>query len=73
MTAPSNVLAFARKNGYETVEFCGHWNGYTCYEPLLTTSPLCAHVGLPLTILVKSNEIRMSTASEALEIVKETR
>ena len=29
------VIFFAQKNGYETVEKLNNWNGYECYEPIM--------------------------------------
>ena len=29
------VISFAQKNGYETVEQLNNWNGYECYEPII--------------------------------------
>lgn len=40
------------------------WNGYTVYVPDYDKP---TYVGLPYVILVKDNEVRLSTAKESLE------
>jgi len=42
------------------------WNGYACYEPIISDSVL--FTGLSLVIMVKGDEIRMSTSDEAMKI-----
>lgn len=62
------VIEFAKKNGYDGAEPRGEWKGYEVYEPTFKDSgEELAIVGLPLVILVKGEEIRMSTPDEALE------
>lgn len=62
------VIEFAKKNGYDGAEPCGEWRGYEVYEPTFEDSGKeLAIVGLPLVILVKGEEIRMSTPDESLE------
>lgn len=60
-----NVTEFARKTGYEGAVFLHSWRGYRCYRPVLKDDS--GLIGLPLVILKKGNEIRMSTPDEALE------
>lgn len=60
------VKAFAKKNGYETVEKLNNWNGYECYEPIMDSKKEAA-IGPPLIILVKGESIRMSTPDEAYQ------
>lgn len=61
------VLNFARKQGYDKVEYSGKWRGYDVYTPEVDygTEKEPAIIGLPLIILVKGNEIRLSTPDEA--------
>lgn len=61
-----SVIAFAKKNGYETAEKLNNWNGYECYEPVMDSKKESA-VGPPLLILVKGDKIRMSTPDEAYQ------
>lgn len=65
----SKIIEFARKNGYDTVSSLGKWRGYDAYEPIMkgATEEEPAFTGPPLMILVKGDEIRMSTPDEAYE------
>lgn len=40
------------------------WNGYTVYEPVYSTK-VC--IGFPLIVLVKGEEVRISTNKESIE------
>lgn len=68
------ILAFAKQNGYDGVEPLGKWRDYDCYEPTFedTSEEEPAIVGLPLIILVKGDEIRMSTEEEAYQQMEES-
>lgn len=67
------IIAFAKKEGYDGVLPLGKWREYDCYEPTFDGSdeenPAC--VGPPLIILVKGEEIRMSTEEEAFAQMEE--
>lgn len=67
------IVAFAKKNGYDGVEPLGKWREFDCYEPVFdgTTEEEPAIVGAPLIILVKGDEIRMSTEEEAFAQMEE--
>lgn len=67
MPVPEDVLSFAVKQGYNGAAYLKKWKGYLAYEPIFKNSE-AAFVGLPLVILKKGNEIRMSTARECMEI-----
>ena len=62
------VNDFARENGYNGAEFLKKWNGYDAYEPYMDKDSE-AYLGLPLMILVKGEEIRMSTPQEAMDMI----
>ena len=64
------VISFAQKNGYETVEQLNNWNGYEGYEPIIDLNKQ-VDVGSPLLILVKEEKIRMSTPDEAFQQLDE--
>lgn len=64
------VTDFAVANGYEAVEKSKPWNGYECYEPIMFEDEI-AFIGPPLVILVKGDEIRMSTPEEAFARIDE--
>ena len=66
-----DVIAFAKKNGYETAKKLNNWNGYECYEPIMDSKKEAA-VGPPLLILVKGETIRMSTPDEAFQQIDDT-
>ena len=61
------VLKFAKENGYKGAEKKISWNGYEVYEPIY--GKRAAHTGYPLVILLKGDEIRLSTEAESLEIL----
>lgn len=63
------IVAFAQKNGYDGVSSLGKWKEYDAYEPTFkgTSESEPAFTGPPLMILVKGEEIRMSTIEEAYE------
>lgn len=67
----NNVIAFAKKNGYETAKKLNNWNGYECYEPIMDSKKEAA-IGPPLLILVKGEKIRMSTPDEAYQQMDDT-
>lgn len=60
------VIEFARSQGYETALRLKNWKGFEVYEPIMKKDEV-SYTGLPLLILVKGDEIRMSTPEEALE------
>lgn len=67
------ILQFAKENGYDDIIPLGKWREYDAYEPTFTGTedePL-SFVGPPLMILVKGEEIRMSTVEEAYEQIAE--
>lgn len=67
------IIAFAKKQGYDGISPLGKWRGYDAYEPTFngTDEETPAFVGPPLMILVKGNEIRMSTVEEAYAQIDE--
>ena len=65
---PDAVIAFAKQQGYDSAEKCGKWKGYDVYEPVFAGDDIVC-VGLPLVILVKVHEMRMSTSDEAMQIL----
>lgn len=66
------IIAFAKKQGYDGISPLGKWRGYDAYEPTFKgTDEEPAFVGPPLMILVKGNEIRMSTVEEAYAQIDE--
>ena len=66
----SQIIQFAKNNGYETAIEAEEWNGYQCYEPIYSTKEP-AIIGPPLMILVKGNIIRFSTYSEAMQMMED--
>ena len=67
MPVPEDVLSFAIKQGYDGAAYLKKWKGYLAYEPIFENAA-AAFVGLPLVILKKGKEIRMSTSQECMEI-----
>ena len=68
------IVEFAKKNGYDGVEPLGKWREYDCYEPVCddATEEEPSFVGPPLIILVKGDEIRMSTEEEAFQQMEDS-
>jgi len=62
----TKVMQFAKEQGYKTAEPIGSWRGYDIYEPIYSKDEV-SYIGLPLMIMVKEDEIRMSTDDEALQ------
>lgn len=60
------VIEFARSQGYETALRLKNWKGYEVYEPMVSKDEV-SFTGIPLVILVRGEEIRMSTPDEAFE------
>lgn len=63
------ITAFAKKNGYDGVLPLGKFKDYDAYEPIFdnATEEEPVFTGPPLMILVKDDQIRMSTVEEAYE------
>lgn len=67
------IIAFAKKNGYDGVLPLGKWKEYDAYEPIFDgKDDNVACVGPPLMILVKGDEIRMSTVEEAYQQIADS-
>ena len=64
------VVSFARERGCETAEYQGQWRGYDVYDRVFEGEETVI-VGLPYIILVKGDEIRMSTEDEAFQYIDE--
>lgn len=66
------IEEFAIKQGYKKATFLCKWNGFNCYEPIVSEEDV-SFTGLPLLILVSENgEIRMSTPDEAMRQMDES-
>ena len=61
------VKEFAKKQGYDDVIYLREWNGFKVYEPVFEGEGV-AYIGPPLVVLVKGENIRMSSVEEAFEI-----
>lgn len=70
----NKIIEFAKKNGYDGALPLGKWREYDAYEPIFkgTSAKKPAFVGPPLIILVKGDEIRMSTEEEAYQQIDES-
>lgn len=62
-----DIEAFAKKNGYETADYGGTYEDYDVWCPITDTKNY-TFTGLPYLILVKGDEIKMTTPENALEI-----
>ena len=61
-----DVLAFAKKRGYNNIIRLSNWEGYEVYEPVREVNQIKTEniVGFPPLILISNNQIRMSTLDE---------
>lgn len=60
------IDALVDELGAENVQERGEWNGYTVYEPQYSQMPV---IGYPYVILVKGDEVRISTVDESLDYI----
>lgn len=60
------INEFAEAQGFERAVYLKEWQGYACYEVVREDEASC--MGLSPIILVKGEEIRMSTVEEAMRI-----
>lgn len=65
------IIDYAKKQGYETAEFLRDWRGYKVFSAIYNSKENCC-VGLPYIILVKGEEIRLSTPDECFDFLNET-
>ncbi len=66
------ILNFAQQRGYDSIKKLSVvYYDYEVYEPTFDFDGV-AYVGLPLCILVKGDNIRMTTPDEAMELLKIT-
>lgn len=68
----NKVINFAKEQGYDGALYIGKWRDYDIYEPVFNGDDV-SFVGIPLLILVKGDNIRMSTVEEAFEQLKESK
>ena len=59
------VIEYAKSKGYNDIRQLESWKGYEIYEPILLHED--AIIGIPFVIMVKGNNIRMSTINETFE------
>ena len=64
------VISFAESNEFDGVEYLDKWRGYDVYAPTFNGEETRI-VGGPFHILVKGNEIRMSTTEESFQHIDE--
>lgn len=67
------IIKFAKAEGYDSAEYAGQWLDYEIYHPYFEGEDELhpAIVGLPFSILVKGENIRMSTTEEIFQILDE--
>ncbi len=64
------IIEFAEEFGYDTVKYLGRWRGYDVYDPEDSDPDTPERViGLPFSILVKDDEIRISSLAEERAII----
>lgn len=57
-------MEYAKSKGYNDIRKLESWKGYEIYEPILYEDAI---IGIPFVIMVKGNNIRMSTINETFE------
>lgn len=65
-----DILAFGEKIGYNNLERGSDWRGFEVYQPVYPGKDI-VYAGLPFVVLVKGDEIHLSTPEEALERVQD--
>lgn len=64
----ATILAFAMRSGFDGIKKTNiQYKGYTVYKPYFNTKKTM-HSGLPLSILVRDNEIRFTNPDETFEV-----
>lgn len=66
------IVAYAKTQGYIDAKYLHKWRDFDVYEPIYSKSEETAYIGLPLMILVKGDNIRMTTPDEAFKHLDET-
>jgi hypothetical protein len=64
------INEFAKRQGFDGAVYIGTWKGYDVYEPTFKGEGQI-NIGPPLAILVKGDNIRLSSVEEAFEIIDE--
>lgn len=69
----SDIDKFAQQQGFDRAEYLCEWRGFQCYEPIVGEGGQPSFIGMPLLVLVdKKGNIRMSTAAESMQQLRET-
>lgn len=61
-----DILTFGKNMGYDDLERVDNRRGFEVYQPVYPGKDI-VYAGLPFVILVKDDEIRLSTPEEALD------
>ena len=64
------VDKFAKEHGYTSTRHIGRWKGYEVHEPLLDPGDGIPVTGIPVFILCRGVEVRMSTLDESMGIME---
>lgn len=64
----SKIKQIAKEYGYDGAVEVGNWHGYSIYN-LIFNDGVTRYIGPPLKILVKDNEVKISTYDEAMAIL----
>lgn len=65
-----SIKAFAQGKGYSNVELLGKWKGHDVYDPVYS-GWFGKHGDIRVLILVKKEEMRWTSASEAKDILRD--
>lgn len=69
-----DVVLYAKLHGYDRVESVGKWRGYDAYQPSVNLhNGKAPRVGMPYLILAKGPKLRLTTADECWDYMKEKR
>lgn len=63
----TKIEIYAKKMGYESAVFRLKWKGYNVYEPIYSDE--LSYIGLPLMILEKGGNFRMTNVDESFELL----
>lgn len=64
-----NAEKYAKQHGYDSVKYLGRWKGHDVYEAVMDLDDGIPVTGIPVFILCRGVDVRMSTMGEAMKIM----
>jgi hypothetical protein len=60
---------YLKKHGYDSSRYLGLWKGYEVHEPLMNPDDGIPVIGIPVFILCRGADVKLSTPAESMEIM----